>query len=236
MRSPHEGSPTRPIRGRTLAAWAALALGWVLPMTGCQVEYAGMTLPSGKYMHDDVQYFPPALTSPGPTRRPRPSGRACRRWGWKCRRQGRPRRRPRPTPPRRRLRRFPRRRRPRRATSRPPHRLRPRRPATPHPRRIRFRRRPPKRNKIVHRPKPRHGLRPNTFPWVRSRAVDASKRLIPGRSVARDGKDAFPMAASLRDVMPPSKIDALESGGVDDFHHAARHAENQRSRRHVCPR
>ena len=119
MRSPHEGSPTRPIRGRTLAAWAALALGWVLPMTGCQVEYAGMTLPSGKYMHDDVQYFPPALTSPGPTRRPRPSGRACRRWGWKCRRQGRPRRRPRPTPPRRRLRRFPRRRRPRRATSRP---------------------------------------------------------------------------------------------------------------------
>jgi hypothetical protein len=29
-----------------------------LPSVGCQVEYAGMTLPSGKYMHDDVQYFP----------------------------------------------------------------------------------------------------------------------------------------------------------------------------------
>src|SRR6185312_4001667 len=25
---------------------------------GCQVEYGGMTLPSGRYMHDDVQYFP----------------------------------------------------------------------------------------------------------------------------------------------------------------------------------
>jgi hypothetical protein len=64
MRSPHEGSPTRPVRGRTLAAWAALALGWVLPMTGCQVEYAGMTLPSGKYMHDDVQYFAPGPDFP----------------------------------------------------------------------------------------------------------------------------------------------------------------------------
>jgi hypothetical protein len=31
----------------------------VLPSVGCQVEYAGMTLPSGKYMHDDVQYFAP---------------------------------------------------------------------------------------------------------------------------------------------------------------------------------
>jgi hypothetical protein len=29
-----------------------------LTSTGCQVEYAGMTLPSGRYMHDDVQYFP----------------------------------------------------------------------------------------------------------------------------------------------------------------------------------
>jgi hypothetical protein len=33
-------------------------LGWILPSVGCQVEYAGMTLPSGRYMHDDVQYFP----------------------------------------------------------------------------------------------------------------------------------------------------------------------------------
>jgi hypothetical protein len=33
-------------------------MGWILPSVGCQVEYAGMTLPSGRYMHDDVQYFP----------------------------------------------------------------------------------------------------------------------------------------------------------------------------------
>src|SRR3954453_4924656 len=59
MRSPRKGLPSGPVRGRALAVWAALAMGWVLPMTGCQVEYAGMTLPSGKYMHDDVQYFPP---------------------------------------------------------------------------------------------------------------------------------------------------------------------------------
>jgi hypothetical protein len=28
------------------------------------VEYAGMTLPSGKYMHDDVQYFAPGPNFP----------------------------------------------------------------------------------------------------------------------------------------------------------------------------
>ena len=44
-------------RGR-VALWTALATGWILPSIGCQVEYAGMTLPSGRYMHDDVQYFP----------------------------------------------------------------------------------------------------------------------------------------------------------------------------------
>jgi len=42
---------------RRAALWSALAMGFVLPSVGCQVEYAGMTLPSGKYMHDDVQYF-----------------------------------------------------------------------------------------------------------------------------------------------------------------------------------
>ncbi|MDG3006807.1 hypothetical protein [Paludisphaera mucosa] len=42
---------------RRAALWSALAMGFVLPTVGCQVEYAGMTLPSGKYMHDDVQYF-----------------------------------------------------------------------------------------------------------------------------------------------------------------------------------
>src|SRR5205807_5575769 len=58
MWSPRMGSLFRPSLGRRLAVWAALALGWMLPSTGCQVEYAGMTLPSGRYMHDDVQYFP----------------------------------------------------------------------------------------------------------------------------------------------------------------------------------
>jgi hypothetical protein len=41
-----------------VALWSALAIGTILPSVGCQVEYAGMTLPSGRYMHDDVQYFP----------------------------------------------------------------------------------------------------------------------------------------------------------------------------------
>jgi hypothetical protein len=36
----------------------------LLPATGCQVEYAGMTLPSGKYMRDDVQYFAPGPDFP----------------------------------------------------------------------------------------------------------------------------------------------------------------------------
>lgn len=65
MWSPRMGSlsMSRP-SARRLAAWAALALGWVLPSTGCQVEYAGMTLPSGKYMHDDVQYFAPGPDFP----------------------------------------------------------------------------------------------------------------------------------------------------------------------------
>jgi len=56
MGSHRTGSSRR--NGRRCAAWAALAIGWLLPSVGCQVEYAGMTLPSGKYMHDDVQYFP----------------------------------------------------------------------------------------------------------------------------------------------------------------------------------
>jgi hypothetical protein len=43
---------------RRVALWSALAIGSILPAVGCQVEYAGMTLPSGRYMHDDVQYFP----------------------------------------------------------------------------------------------------------------------------------------------------------------------------------
>ena len=56
-------SPQRS-RGRKLALWAGLAVSGILPTVGCQVEYAGMTLPSGKYMHDDVQYFPPGPDFP----------------------------------------------------------------------------------------------------------------------------------------------------------------------------
>lgn len=41
----------------------ALLLGLALlgctALTGCQVESGGQTLPSGYYMQDDVQYFPP---------------------------------------------------------------------------------------------------------------------------------------------------------------------------------
>src|ERR1700757_1533920 len=56
MASPHAGTPHRAYR--RLALWAGLSVGWLLPSAGCQVEYGGMTLPSGRYMHDDVQYFP----------------------------------------------------------------------------------------------------------------------------------------------------------------------------------
>jgi hypothetical protein len=65
MASPCTGSPRRArLNGRRAAAWAALGLGWLLPSVGCQVEYAGMTLPSGKYMRDDVQYFAPGPAFP----------------------------------------------------------------------------------------------------------------------------------------------------------------------------
>ena len=52
MMSPREGSPRRKnALGRQWALWAGLAVGGTLPtLVGCQVEYAGMTLPSGKYM------------------------------------------------------------------------------------------------------------------------------------------------------------------------------------------
>jgi hypothetical protein len=65
MASSRTGTPLRLQRThRRLALWAGLSVGWLLPSTGCQVEYAGMTLPSGKYMHDDVQYFPPGPDFP----------------------------------------------------------------------------------------------------------------------------------------------------------------------------
>ncbi len=57
MGLPRMRSPRGSTR-RRLALWTALATIWILPSVGCQVEYAGMTLPTGRYMHDDVQYFP----------------------------------------------------------------------------------------------------------------------------------------------------------------------------------
>ena len=57
MGLPRKRTPRGSTR-RHAARWSALVLGAILPAAGCQVEYAGMTLPSGRYMHDDVQYFP----------------------------------------------------------------------------------------------------------------------------------------------------------------------------------
>jgi hypothetical protein len=59
MGLPRKRSPRKSTRRRAAAAlWSALGLGWIMASVGCQVEYAGMTLPTGRYMHDDVQYFP----------------------------------------------------------------------------------------------------------------------------------------------------------------------------------
>jgi hypothetical protein len=62
MQSPRAGSQTR--SGRRLTLLASVAVLGLIPATGCQVEYAGMTLPSGKYMRDDVQYFAPGPDFP----------------------------------------------------------------------------------------------------------------------------------------------------------------------------
>jgi hypothetical protein len=43
-----------PWRGLLLLAATA-----VVPAVGCQVDVGGQTLPSGYYLSDDVQYFPP---------------------------------------------------------------------------------------------------------------------------------------------------------------------------------
>jgi hypothetical protein len=61
MKSPREGSQGQ---RRRLAVWAGVAILGLLPGTGCQVEYGGMTLPSGKYLRDDVQYFAPGPEFP----------------------------------------------------------------------------------------------------------------------------------------------------------------------------
>ncbi len=52
---------TKQSQALLMAVTAAASLGI---STGCQVEYAGMTLPSGKYFHDDVQYFNPGPKFP----------------------------------------------------------------------------------------------------------------------------------------------------------------------------
>lgn len=51
-------------RRRSLRGALGVAVLGLVGSTGCQVEYAGMTLPSGKYMHDDVQYFAPGPEFP----------------------------------------------------------------------------------------------------------------------------------------------------------------------------
>jgi hypothetical protein len=63
MLSSRTGLPRRP-GGRRRSVQAGLAVLGLLASTGCQVEYAGMTLPSGKYFHDDVQYFAPGPEFP----------------------------------------------------------------------------------------------------------------------------------------------------------------------------
>jgi hypothetical protein len=63
MLTSREGMPRRS-GGRRWSAGAGLAVLALIASTGCQVEYAGMTLPSGKYMHDDVQYFAPGPEFP----------------------------------------------------------------------------------------------------------------------------------------------------------------------------
>src|SRR5688572_9220469 len=57
-------SPRDNSQSRRLALLAGLAVCGLLPSFGCQADMAGMTLPSGKYMHDDVQYFPPGPDFP----------------------------------------------------------------------------------------------------------------------------------------------------------------------------
>jgi len=46
------------------AALLALVLAGSIVASGCQVEMGGMTLPSGRYLSDDVQYFPPGPRFP----------------------------------------------------------------------------------------------------------------------------------------------------------------------------
>jgi hypothetical protein len=49
---------TSPLWLKTTAAVLGLGLA-AMSATGCQGTYAGQTLPSPYYLHDDIQYFPP---------------------------------------------------------------------------------------------------------------------------------------------------------------------------------
>jgi hypothetical protein len=60
---PRKGSPRRSWGRRALMAQIAVG-GLMTGLVGCQAQHAGMTLPSGKYMFDDVQYFPPGPATP----------------------------------------------------------------------------------------------------------------------------------------------------------------------------
>lgn len=42
-------------------AFAGMMVVGVVGMTGCQVSVGGQTLPSGNYLNDDVEYYPPGL-------------------------------------------------------------------------------------------------------------------------------------------------------------------------------
>lgn len=42
----------------SLAALAVLMFAGTAMLSGCQVQVAGQTLPSGYYHQDDIQYFP----------------------------------------------------------------------------------------------------------------------------------------------------------------------------------
>jgi hypothetical protein len=53
---PMRESSAHKVRWQCMLLLAAAA---VVPATGCQVDIGGQTLPSGYYLNDDVQYFPP---------------------------------------------------------------------------------------------------------------------------------------------------------------------------------
>ena len=51
------------VRGTRLVL-AAVGLFGAMGSIGCQVDMAGMTLPSPRYLQDDVQYFAPGFDFP----------------------------------------------------------------------------------------------------------------------------------------------------------------------------